>query len=99
MVIVLGSVTIEEKSMDRAIELSLEHVKRSRSEPGCLSHGVHVDTEDATRLVFVERWQDMDALQQHFRVPEAGAFVKALSQLATSDPKMEIFMASDIPKH
>ena len=99
MVIVLGSVTIEEQSLERAIELSLEHVTRSREEPGCLSHGVHVDTEDPTRLVFVERWQDMDALQQHFRVPASGEFVNALGQLATSDPKMEIFNASDIPRH
>ena len=34
------------------------HVRRSRTEPGCLFHAVHRDVEEPLRLVFVERWVD-----------------------------------------
>lgn len=99
MVIVLGSITIKNEHLAEALKISQTHVDRSRQEPGCLSHGVHVDAEDDSRLVFVEQWRDMEALQQHFRVPESGEFVKALAQFATSEPQMKIFNASEIQRH
>jgi quinol monooxygenase YgiN len=55
MIIVIGSIIARQGCLDELIELSLEHVRRSRSEPGCLSHGVHADTEKPHRLVFVEK--------------------------------------------
>ena len=45
------------------LELSLEHVHRSRQEDGCLLHSVHRDIEDENRLVFLEHWADADTLR------------------------------------
>ena len=93
MIIVLGHVTVREGEMPQALGLSLEHVHRSRAEPGCLAHAVHVDGENPSRLVFVEEWADMAALQQHFRVPESRAFAKALGALAAEPPGMTLYQA------
>ncbi len=41
MIVVTGSVTARQDSFDEVRKLSLEHVHRSRSEPGCISHAVH----------------------------------------------------------
>lgn len=90
MIIVLGSVSVRPDGVDEALRLSLEHVRRSRAEPGCLAHGVSVDAESAQRLVFVERWASMAALQAHFAVPASRRFVKALSALATEAPSMSV---------
>jgi quinol monooxygenase YgiN len=54
MIVVTGSVTAREDSLGEISRLSLEHVHRSRGEPGCISHAVHVDCENPLRLVFVE---------------------------------------------
>jgi len=91
MVIVLGSVVIREGSIEEAVQVSLEHVHRSRAEPGCHSHSVHRDCENPQRLIFVEEWADSASLQQHFRVPESGAFVQALTALAAEPPSMVIY--------
>jgi len=91
MVIVLGSAIIRPGSMAEALKISLEHVHRSRTEPGCHSHSVHQDCENADRLVFVEEWKDQASLQQHFNVPESGLFVKALTALTTQPPSMVIY--------
>ena len=58
---------------------------------------MHRDAEDPQRLVFVEKWSDMAALQQHFRVPESGAFVAALAAMALDAPQMEMFDAAPVP--
>ena len=57
MIVVTGSVTAREDSLDEIRALSLEHVHRSRKEPGCISHAVHVDCENPLRLVFIEQWR------------------------------------------
>jgi quinol monooxygenase YgiN len=69
MIVVTGSVTARKDSLDEVTRLSLEHVHRSRKEPGCISHAVHVDCENTLRLVFFEQWADRAALLAHFAVP------------------------------
>lgn len=68
MIIVTGSATSREGAEGEMQKISLDHVLRSRAEPGCISHEVSRDVEQPRRFVFVERWTDMTALQMHFRV-------------------------------
>jgi quinol monooxygenase YgiN/predicted enzyme related to lactoylglutathione lyase len=91
VLLVTGSVTVRPDAIDEAVGIALEHVHRSRTEPGCLLHSVHRDVEDPNRLVFLEHWQDRAALDQHFVVPESGRFVEQLAALAVEAPTMEIF--------
>jgi quinol monooxygenase YgiN len=93
MVIVAGTVEVPPNRMDDAIALSLEHVRRSRIEPGCLSHAVFQDVENANRLFFFERWADRKALEAHFMVPEARAFAQSLASLSLSTPEIAIYDA------
>ncbi|MBL8775775.1 MAG: antibiotic biosynthesis monooxygenase [Acidimicrobiales bacterium] len=90
MIIVTGSVVVRPEDLDEAVAVSLEHVRRSRTEPGCLLHSVHHDVEDPNRLVFLEQWADRAALDAHFAVPASLEFVTRLSALATEPPTMEI---------
>ena len=96
MILVTGSILAKADCVDAALALSLEHVHRSRQEPGCLAHGVHRDAECPQRLVFVEQWADQAALAAHFAVPASRAFVAAVAALATEPPHMEVFDATPI---
>ena len=91
MIIVWGSVEISAVHLADAQAQSLEHVKRSRLEPGCISHCVSVDRENENRLNFFEEWEDMEALQQHFAVPESGAFAERLGEMAVAPPRIQIY--------
>ena len=79
MIVVTGSVTARQETFEEARRLSLEHVHRSRTEPGCISHAVHIDCENPLRLVFIEQWADRAALAAHFAVPASRNFVRALA--------------------
>ena len=98
MIVVTGSVTAREDSLDEIRTLSLEHVHRSRKEPGCISHAVHVDCENPLRLVFIEQWADRAALLTHFAVPASRDFVRALQPLAAASTTIEIYDATRLEK-
>jgi quinol monooxygenase YgiN len=94
MIIVWGSIEARAEQFDEVLRLCLEHVHRSRSEPGCISHSVQVDAENPHRLVFFEEWRDMSSLQTHFKVPESELFIKSVSQLTAGAPAMKIYDAT-----
>jgi len=93
VIIVTGSVRAKPSTLDDVVAISLEHVRRSRQEPGCLLHSVHQDVEDPLHVVFIEHWADRDALRAHFRVPASREFAKNLGPLAAEPPTMDIYNA------
>lgn len=94
MLIVLGSVLARSDTLEEIQRLSREHVERSRLEPGCLSHAVHVDLDEPLRLVFVERWTDWKDLGAHFRVPASVAFSREMTRLSAAPPDMTVYEAA-----
>jgi quinol monooxygenase YgiN len=96
MVIVLGSVLVQEAHLAEALALSQQHVTRSRAEPGCIAHAVHRDTQNPLRLVFVEQWASQGALWEHFKVPASRSFAKALAGVSTERPSMTLYEATAI---
>jgi quinol monooxygenase YgiN len=98
MIVVTGSVTARPDTLDEVRRLSLAHVRRSRQEPGCISHAVHIDCENPQRLVFVEQWADRAALLAHFAVPASRDFVRALQPLAAAATTIELYDATRLEK-
>jgi quinol monooxygenase YgiN len=98
MLIVTGSLVARQDTFEELRAHALEHVRRSRGEPGCRSHAVHVDCENPLRLVFVEEWESREALLTHFAVPESRAFVKSARTLAAEVSPIGIFDAARIEK-
>jgi quinol monooxygenase YgiN len=96
MILVLGSVVSRDGRTSEALALSQAHVARSRSEPGCIAHAVHQDTENPARLVFVEQWASQAHLWEHFKVPASKAFAKALAELAAEPPSMALYDAMEL---
>lgn len=96
MIIVTGSLLATTESLDELLAISLEHVRRSRAEPGCLAHAVHQDAENPLRLVFLEEWADQAALAAHFIVPASREFVKTAIELAATPPLLHIYEATPI---
>lgn len=93
MIIVTGAIVAAPEHADEVERLGLEHVQRSRLEPGCLLHSIHRDVENPDRFVFVEHWADKDALLTHFAVQASADFVNAATALATEPPSIEIYDA------
>jgi quinol monooxygenase YgiN len=96
VIIITGSIIGSTETVDELEQLALEHVRRSRQEPGCLSHTVFRDAENPLRLFFYEQWSDLDAVRTHFAVPESGAYVAAAARLCESPPVLELFDSTPV---
>ncbi|MEW5684416.1 MAG: putative quinol monooxygenase [Pseudomonadota bacterium] len=90
MLVVTGSMTARPETFEALREACLAHTRRSRTEPGCISHAVHVDCENPLRLVFYEEWTDRAALDVHFADPHANAFMRQARELSASSTRMKI---------
>lgn len=96
MIIVTGHAIARQDTEAEVERLAVEHVLRSRAEPGCVSHEVSRDVLQPLRFVFVERWSDMAALQAHFRVEASRAFARAITELCEANPQMTIYQAEAV---
>ena len=96
MIIVTGHAIAREGADEAMQKLAVEHVLRSRTEPGCVSHEVSRDVQQPERFVFVERWRDMAALQAHFQVEASRQFAKSMAQLSDGRPEMAIYQAEAV---
>lgn len=96
MIIVTGHAVARQDTEDAVERLAVEHVLRSRAEPGCVSHEVSRDVLQPLRFVFVERWSDMAALQAHFRLEASRKFAHAVAELCDASPQMAIYQADAI---
>ncbi len=91
MILITGSIVARADTFDALLKEGLAHTRRSRAEPGCIAHDVHVDCENPLRLVFVEKWHDKAAVAAHFKVKGSADFVRAARTLAAAPPVIEIF--------
>ncbi len=96
MIVVTGTIVARPGMAAEVLALSLEHVRRSRAEPGCLSHDVFVDPENPLRMFFFERWADEPALRAHFEVPASREFVRALKDLLAETTGTQIVRTEPI---
>jgi quinol monooxygenase YgiN len=94
MIVVTGSVVAKKECVDELLAFALDHVQRSRAEPGCLSHGVSRDVENPLRLVFFEEWADHAALQAHFAMPASRGFIRVLAAFAAEPPTLRLYEAA-----
>ena len=84
MIHLIATLTIKPGSLAAVTEAVQPCLKATRAEEGCISYDLHVDVNDDTRLVFVERWKDRAALNAHFHAPHLKAWREAGGQYFTS---------------
>ena len=90
MIIITGTVVIPPKNRAAFVEAATHHVTLSRTEPGCISHAFHEDVMSPGTFVFVERWRDMAAVQEHFAKDYSRETVGMIRRLAASSSGVEI---------
>jgi quinol monooxygenase YgiN len=65
MVIVQGVFSVDPNERDRFVEASVDAMRSSRQEEGCLEYVIAADPVDPERAVLSERWESMEHLQEH----------------------------------
>ena len=71
-VIVQGAFSLDPNERDRFVEASVEGMRASREEEGCIEYVMAADPLDPGRVILSERWESMEHLQQHLGQPRTG---------------------------
>jgi quinol monooxygenase YgiN len=96
MILVTGSIAAKPETIAEMTRVAREHVRRSRAEPGCISHHVSVDADDPLTLHFIERWESPAALKAHFAVRASRTLWTTLQDLAADPGAMHIYEANGV---
>ncbi|MEL6946716.1 MAG: putative quinol monooxygenase [Pseudomonadota bacterium] len=77
MIFLIATLTIKPGSLPTIREAVMPCIEGTRKEPGNISYDLMQSQTDENTLVFVERWEDRAALDNHFTEPHFLAWREA----------------------
>lgn len=69
-------------------------IAAARRDDGCEEYGLYEDVQAPGRFVFVERWRDRTALDEHLATPHVAAWMQAVGGKLTNPHGVVYEMAS-----
>ena len=100
MILILANITTTIEAIDATRAAIAEMETASQAEPGCISYRFTQEVSHPERMVVVEQWASVAALEEHFATPHMAAFGAALAAHppAAVDAKMyELGPAQELP--
>ena len=89
MIVVVGRVRSDADKRDELMRVGQAVAAASRKETGCISYRLYEDTELENEFVFVEEWDSIQALQQHFATPHIAEFMRAIPATIVAPPDVK----------
>lgn len=80
MIYLVATLKIKPGSLPAILEGVMPCIEGTRKEAGNIHYDLHQSLTDENTLVFVEKWQDQAAIDNHFVEPHFVAWRKAGSQ-------------------
>jgi len=96
MLIVTGSIEIEESSVEAIQQAAATMAVASRAEQECHSYAFYQDIENPLRFRVYEEWTDEAALAFHFATPHMAAFQAALANIKITSIRVKKFEAGEM---
>ena len=85
MIIVHGTFLVKPALRDEALALMRRMSLASRAETGCISYEFYVGLTNPNKLLLLQEWETVDALQEHFQTQHMEDFLKVLPSVLDGD--------------
>ena len=95
MIYLIATLKIKPGSQETLRKLVAPCIEGTRKEPGNISYDLFESTTDENTLVFVERWESQEAVDNHFTEPHFLAW-REIGQQYFLDRKIEIIHPSQV---
>ena len=96
MLIVAGSITIEDGGRDAFLTAVKPMVAATHTESGCREYAFSPDPDDTNRVLLFELWDDQDALDAHFASEHMAEFQRASAGLPVTGMDIKKYTISDV---
>jgi quinol monooxygenase YgiN len=94
MIIVAGSVLVQEGKRERATELASAMSKATKAEAGCVDYTFYTDLENPNRFFIFEVWETQAALDKHFQTEHMRVFNRGLPEVLAAKPDITRYEVS-----
>lgn len=89
MIVVVGRIRTDDEKRAEFVRIGQALVTASRSEAGCISYRLCEDSEAENDFVFLEEWEDSDALERHFATPHIDEFMRTVPATLIAPPDVK----------
>ena len=90
MIYVVATLTVKPETRAEFIAAATACIEETRKEPGNIAYDMHESVTDPAKMVFVEQWENAEALVPHRAADHMKAFSRVAANCLTAPPKIEI---------
>ncbi len=96
LIYVIATLTVKSDARAELIAAAKTCIAETRKEPGNIAYDLHESVTDPTSLVFVEQWEDAEALELHRKADHMKAFGRVAINCLAAPPKIEVIMPAKV---
>lgn len=90
MIIVFAKAIYKEGKKDEIIGFADDLIKNTRAESGCINYNLYENVQEE-HLLFVEQWEDTDALNKHLETEHFINFGKNIDGCLDTDLIIDVY--------
>jgi quinol monooxygenase YgiN len=90
VIYVVATLTVKPETRAEFIAAATACIKETRKEPGNIAYDLHESVTDPAKMVFVEQWENAEALVPHRGADHMKAFGRVAVRCMTAPPKIEV---------
>jgi len=96
MIYVVATLTVKPDMRAEMIAGAKACIAETRKEAGNIAYDMHESVTDPSRMVFVEQWENAEALGPHGKSDHMKAFGRIAVQCLAAPPKIEIITPAKV---
>ena len=96
MIYVVATLTIKPETRAEFIAAATACIAGTRQEPGNIAYDLHESVTDPTRMVFVEQWENAEALVPHRTADHMKAFGRVAVKCFAAPPRIEVITPAKV---
>ena len=90
VIYVVATLTIKPETRADFIAAATACIKETRKEPGNIAYDLHESVTDHSKMVFVEQWENAEALVPHRGMEHMKTFGRVAVKCMSAPPKIEV---------
>jgi quinol monooxygenase YgiN len=96
VIYVVATLMVKPETRADFIAAATSCIKETRKEKGNIAYDLHESVTDHTKMVFVEQWENEEALVPHRTAEHMKTFGRVVVKCITAPPKIEIITPANV---
>jgi quinol monooxygenase YgiN len=90
VIYVVATLTVKPETRAEFIAAATACISETRKEPGNIAYDLHESVTDPTKMVFVEQWENAEALVPHRAAAHMKTFGRVAVTCMSAPPRIEV---------